>query len=178
MVIEPQSTLSKDRINEIEYHTWDLLKEVYGEKPIVPPINLNALVEKAGLQIKQGNFLNTEISGAYDKANKVIYVNAIEPYVRKAFTVAHELGHFYLHQDKPIETFYRRDLQSIIDEHRCVEKEANWFAASLLMPKPAISALWFFIGDLHELANRCDVSATALHYRLKNLGLLDQDEEK
>lgn len=169
------NNLSQDRIDQIECQTWDLLVEAYNDYPIVPPIDLNRLVAMAGLQIKQGEFLNKDISGGYDKANRVIYINATESYARKAFTTAHELGHFYLHNAMPKEIFFRQCMQSLEGESRVIEQEANWFAASLLMPKPAITELWYLVRDIQELARRCGVSTLALHYRLKNLGLLKHD---
>ena len=165
--------LDKNKIEYIECFTWDLLKDIYKDDVIIPPIDLDRLANNAGIEIKQGNFENPEISGAYEKNKKIIYINESDSYVRKAFTFAHELGHFYLHKNKPTETFFRSDMQSIEEEHRQVEQEANWFAASILMPKKPLVQLWDFTRDIQELARRCEVSSLALHYRLKNLGLLN-----
>ncbi len=168
--------LTRDKIEEIECMTWDILVDAYGKEDVVPPIQLNLIIEFAGLTLKQGRFQEEDVSGAYDKSNKTIYIKENDSYARKAFTVAHELGHFYLHDSKPYETFFRYDIDRIEKEERILEQEANCFAASLLMPKPVITVLWRAIGDINEIAKRCDVSSTAAHYRLKNLGLLDHYE--
>lgn len=63
--------LSKDKIKKIECMTWDLLIDVYAEDKIIPPIDLNLIVGKAGLCIRQGVFTNSEIAGAYDKKEKL-----------------------------------------------------------------------------------------------------------
>jgi len=165
--------LSKEKIEKIECMTWDLLIDVYAEDKIIPPIDLNLIVEKAGLSIRQGVFDNSDIAGAYDKEGKIIYLNENDSYFRKAFTVGHELGHFYLHDDKPLETFFRLDMQRIEEEDRVMEQEANWFAASLLMPRSVVMSLWRATKDLNEVSRRCAVSSLAAHFRLKNLGLLD-----
>ena len=52
------------------------------------------------------------------------------------------------------------------------EQEANWFAASLLMPKNIFIRFWTIIKDIDELASRFEVSNQAAYYRLKNLGMI------
>lgn len=166
--------LGREQIEKIECVTWDLLLEVYGEEElVVPPIDLNRIAQHLGIEIQQGSFQNDQIAGAYDKGKRTVYVGETLSYVRKAFTVGHEIGHFFLHDDKPKETFYRRDMDSIEDENRVEEQEANWFAASLLMPRRVVTDLWLATKDSSEVARRCAVSSLAAHYRLKNLGLLN-----
>ncbi|WP_460881211.1 ImmA/IrrE family metallo-endopeptidase [Pontibacter rugosus] len=65
--------------------------------------------------------------------------NPVESVVRQRFTIAHELGHFVLHQkyselfiDKEKPLF--RNQESSTGEHKR-EKEANAFAAAILMPQ-------------------------------------------
>jgi Zn-dependent peptidase ImmA (M78 family) len=164
--------LSRDKIEKIECMTWDLLLDVYGKVNVIPPIDLNRLVENAGLTIKQGVFQNNDISGIYVRNEGIIYLNENHAYVRKAFTVAHELGHFYLHQEKTNETFKRENMEMLDDETMEQEREANWFAASILMPRTIVKRLWNAIQDVEEVARRCAVSSLAAHYRLKNLGII------
>ncbi len=82
--------LTKTKIEEIECMTWDLLLESYGDKDVIPPVDINRIVTNSGLRIMQGKFFDSEIDGAYDKNNSIIYVSKNAPYVRQAFTVAHE----------------------------------------------------------------------------------------
>lgn len=103
----------------------------------------------------------------------MIYVEETAPYVRKAFTVAHELGHYRLHHDLPREVFYRMNLSDTDDKDGYLEQEANWFAASLLMPEAFVRQIWVVTRDLPEVARRCAVSAVATRYRLKNLGCIE-----
>lgn len=96
---------------------------------------------------------------------------------RKRFTIAHEIGHFLIHSsistfildDFPAgETFYRDGLDN--DK----EKEANYFAACLLMPSGEVNRLWQS-GEFKnpgEMANKFNVSEVSMTYRLKNLGLI------
>jgi Zn-dependent peptidase ImmA (M78 family) len=72
-----------------------------------------------------------------------------------------------------------RDSRSATGEH-VREREANAFAAALLMPKQliraAIDRAHFDLGDdesLDALARMFDVSRQAMAYRVANLGLFD-----
>lgn len=56
---------------------------------------------------------------------------------RDQFTIAHELGHYFLHSrqgKQPVEA------RRLTQEHGRAEWEANWFAASLLMPEAEFRA--------------------------------------
>ena len=47
-----------------------------------------------------GAFEDKEVSGAYEREHKMIYIAEDEPTNRKAFTIAHEIGHYFLHEVK------------------------------------------------------------------------------
>ncbi|MGE5571657.1 MAG: ImmA/IrrE family metallo-endopeptidase [Bacteroidota bacterium] len=57
-----------------------------------------------------------------------------------------------------------------LDDTSTYEREANRFAAALLMPEDAVRGLlhWY---DPHTVAERMMVSVEALQWRLKELGL-------
>lgn len=81
----------------------------------------------------------------------VIVVNDINNRWRNRFTIAHEIGHIILHK-----TF---------KESSQLEKEANMFAARILMPMLLIKEL--NITTAEDLSQLCDVSIEAARYRLK-----------
>ena len=99
-----------------------------------------------------------------------ILLNTNQSATVKNFTLAHEIGHFLLHQG---EESYRIDLQDYShegDPHN-QETEANFFAGTLLMPKDK-----FFIAlreskNLDQVAKAFGVSKPAVEARLKWLGL-------
>ena len=81
----------------------------------------------------------------------IIYLNSHKPYTRERFSIAHELGHLFLHMGfllnkKLWDTFsneqfqdsayYRMDGNYTQEEH-----EANEFAAAFLMPKDEFIAI-------------------------------------
>jgi Zn-dependent peptidase ImmA (M78 family) len=55
-----------------------------------------------------------------------------------------------------------------------LEREANVFAAELLMPEPAVREAWDELGDVASCAARFDVSPTAMQWRLYGFDLVDE----
>ncbi|MGD8121172.1 ImmA/IrrE family metallo-endopeptidase [Vibrio sp. TRT 2004] len=108
---------------------------------------------------------------------KIAY-NVDHARVRQRFTIAHELGHYYLHRHllgkgTGDNRAYRSDGTRLdnLDIGQLQETEANAFAADLLMPKELIK-LWRDQGlGFYEIQNRLEVSESALSYRLQNLGI-------
>lgn len=170
-------TLSKEQINSIETKALDALSSAYdgaSVEDIYPPIDLVKVAQQFGLTIKSGQFVDESISGAYQRAEKTIYVSEGETPQRKLFTIAHELGHHVLHENKKDhEVFYRSNLLNLDKEKREEETEANWFAASLLMPRSLFVKVWQAYGDVEKVADLFRVSPTAVYFRLKNLQLID-----
>ncbi len=108
----------------------------------------------------------------------IIGVNATQHLNRQRFTIAHELGHFFLHEFDGIhldKTFHRNGISSLGVSSQ--EIEANTFAAELLMPDYMVKRELLAIrGDLitddavSQLANHFGVSTQAMGIRLSNLG--------
>jgi Zn-dependent peptidase ImmA (M78 family) len=85
---------------------------------------------------------------------------------RDRFTVAHELGHFFLHS-----WMGARPLKASRNGSDRAEWEANWFAAGLLMPKTKFTAEYKRKRSLSSLAEKFDVSEHAAKIRCTVLGL-------
>lgn len=114
----------------------------------------------------------------------VIGVNSSHPKSRQRFTIAHELGHFLLHDadgvhvDQTFQVKLRSKKSSEGTDRE--EKEANYFAAELLMPRrfleadlAEIDSVDLIDGDvLKELADRYQVSPQSMTFRLVNLGYM------
>lgn len=87
---------------------------------------------------------------------------------RDRFTIAHELGHYFLHYPRCCAPMAAKRYGS--DR---VEWEANWFAAGLLMPSAQFrNAYATYAGDIAKLAALFGVSQQAATIRAKGLGLL------
>lgn len=103
---------------------------------------------------------------------KEIYINNAHADTRSKFTIAHELGHFFLHEDilrkKGKIISFRGNYQNM-DE--TIEKEADLFAAELLMPK---DIMYEIIKDesknnLEYLSKHFGVSKPAMSRRIEEL---------
>jgi Zn-dependent peptidase ImmA (M78 family) len=139
------------------------------------------------LKIKlNGVDLNDEVSGLFVIKDKMAHVgyNKSHHVHRQRFTIAHEIGHFLLHSrdtflfvDKEEKILYR-DRESSSGEYQ-KEREANAFAAALLMPKKLLlQHIFDFDNSKGEslqkyLSEKFNVSETAMTIRLTNLGLID-----
>lgn len=85
---------------------------------------------------------------------------------RDRFTVAHELGHYFLHS-----WMGQRPLKASRMGSDRAEWEANWFAAGILMPKTEFLKAHKEHPSLSLLADRFDVSEHAAKVRCEVLKL-------
>lgn len=103
-----------------------------------PPVNPVDIANELGMKVWFAKFegKNSGVSGYYDCQDNSIYVNKEEYPRRQTFTIAHEIGHKILHEEWANSEDYKvlwRDPNG--QEQDAREKEANAFAAALLMPK-------------------------------------------
>jgi Zn-dependent peptidase ImmA (M78 family) len=135
------------------------------------PDLLRQLEDEEGLRVFIVGLGEGGIEGAYQQLqdDRFVLVNHDRQPVRKRFTLAHEFGHHFLNHGSRFD--YRF---SFHDENR-LEREANRFAAELLVPRPAIDHWLSRRGDpkidlevLVRIANYFNVSATMIRFRLAN----------
>jgi len=93
---------------------------------------------------------------------------------RRRFTIAHEIGHFVLHQEG-----CHPALGGVADEAGSVEEgEADEFAAELLMPERLVrEAVRTHGPDAARLAERFEVGRKAMQARLHHLGLAERHSD-
>ncbi len=164
--------MKQGQINVIEAKASGVLESVFGNlNDIQLPISLSRVLDKYNIILKTGKFEDKNVSGVFNRKDQEIYVAEDEAPNRKAFTVAHELGHYFLHEGKVTEVFLREQILNLTEESRESEQEANWFAASLLMPEKLIKKYYSISKDVDVLSTLFGVSPTAVYFRLKNLGL-------
>jgi len=100
------------------------------------------------------------------KQKPKIFLNANDSVVRRTFSLAHEIGHYVLHKNEKVA--YRVDRYSYEkdDKEAMQETEANFFAATLLMPKVRFVSLLESGYSLDMLADYFAVSRLAIENRL------------
>jgi Zn-dependent peptidase ImmA (M78 family) len=141
------------------------------------PVPVEEVAQKFQIRISRAPHKNFSGMLIRKDGGALIGVNSDEAEVRQRFTIAHELGHFFLHPEQDAFVDYRDNKHGIMRTAR--EKQANMFAAALLMPRKllikdfrTITKNGFSDDELHELARRHDVSEDAMRFRLINLNVL------
>jgi Zn-dependent peptidase ImmA (M78 family) len=149
------------------------------------PISVESIAFHLGIKLKPLPF-DDDMSGVLivKKNNKsIIGYNEEHKFSRRRFTIAHELGHYFLHRDQDsifVDNFkvFNRDKRSSSGEDK-IEIEANDFAAKLLMPeeliKKEVTEGDYDFSDeasIEKLAQKFLVSKQAMNIRLARLDFL------
>lgn len=154
--LPPNSSMSPIEASEFARSAWRI--------PSGPIPNLLSLIEKAGiavLMIDLGHNKLSAISMPSLNGRHVILLNSNQSGSNQRFSLAHELGHLVMHNGVPSND---------------IEREADEFAASFLMPQKDIDvdlkSLRF--KDLGSLKKIWRVSYAALIRRAKDLNYLTE----
>jgi len=155
-----------------------------------PPIPIEALAEHLGIRIARDPFDEkpTLAGMLVRKADHqpLIILNSRHTPERQRFTVAHEIGHFLLHDFKPVWvcqavglTASRLSYKQTVPAYAHEERQANRFAADLLMPTDKIRQDfddftakdwdWEDEDALRQLAQRYEVTLQTLLIHLINI---------
>ncbi|MDF2790133.1 MAG: ImmA/IrrE family metallo-endopeptidase [Neobacillus sp.] len=143
-----------------------------------PQVTLSFLTSKNDIDVDMINITSDSVSGKLDidlfGISILINKNMIAP--RRYFTLAHELGHFYLHRDKKSQSpqTFRDTRKSIIEANIEMlnntidpfEQEANLFASEMLIPK---SVLYSFLAQKYNffrISKILNVSHECLKWRI------------
>ncbi len=152
------------------------LLERYGARFGGPdlPVPVEAIAEDLlGLAVALDDHL--QVAGMLLPARREIWLNGAEAAAspgRRRFTLAHELGHWICHcGDGAAAPVLCRSEDVALGTGRELEREANVFAAELLMPREAVATAFAREGSAVALGARFGVSTLALQWRLYNLGL-------
>lgn len=166
------------RYSHIRRLSNDLLRRNH---VLTAPVDVRRIAKSCGAVIKEDD-LGEGVSGILLRTKNntpVIGVAKDQAPVRRRFTIAHELAHLLLHDGKEVhvDRLYRVNYRSDRpdDGLRVEEKEANAFAAELLMPVQFLDKEGDFLFDvadddeLQALAGKYEVSVEAMSWRLLNL---------
>lgn len=171
----------------------DKVKQLLGDSTSYP-VPIVKIANDNGIDVYSTSSLKPNESGLIRKENGkyVIYVNKNHPNTRQRFTIAHELGHFMLHPNKidnsgdtmiqytkqylgrngqtgPENGLKRAEDETLSPERKKMEREANEFAAELLMPEDQFKEVWSNSSSIDEVADAFNVSTHAANIRGKTL---------
>lgn len=155
------STLSNTEIARYA----EQLGERYGVNEPTP--DLSAMVDALGGRIE---YADVPESSVVDGPNDfVIFLPRHTSRRRNRFTIAHELGHYFLHYRLP-KLVGRKEFGR--GERNGAETQANVFAAALLMPAADFRRAWDESGgDANRVAGEFEVSPVAADVRASVLRL-------
>jgi hypothetical protein len=154
-------------------------EEVAIELSFDPGDSIESVVSELGGAISYRNPIGEEIpeSIRVEPSRKFkIFLSSLTSSSRDRFTVAHELGHFFLHFPLVAQAhpgYGMRATRWVDDSNpdlqRC-EWEANWFAAAFIMPEAKVRAS-FNQGGVYAIVSEFGVSEKAALVRAKSLNL-------
>ncbi|MBC1651276.1 ImmA/IrrE family metallo-endopeptidase [Listeria booriae] len=106
-----------------------------------------------------------------DKQYVLLYNQSVLNVGRRRFTIAHELGHYFLKHNEMTDRSLLSRTQLSKLEHEVFEQEANYFAKRLLVPIPLVD---LYLDQLPAISkdliiNVFDVSYTVSNYVIKDL---------
>ena len=147
------------------------------DRHLTEPVDPEKIAEQLDLEVVLTP-LESNVGGFVLKKNGEavkIYVNSNDSWERRKFTLAHEIGHYWLHRDDDGEfgyVEYRDELSTRGTDP--VERWANSFAAELIMPARYIRMAWARGDSLDCIQEQLGVSYAAFGHRLVNLGLISR----
>lgn len=140
------------------------------------------LAKEIGFNIYEVDFksINERLSGVLRKKSNddkpEIILNRDDCMTRKRFTIAHELGHYFLHCDGKLKDSFFEMRSNFNGKNKDPKEiEANKFAAELLVPEKLILLEYkkMLVPEKRLLAIKFGVSEDVIKYRLKGLGIDD-----
>lgn len=145
------------------------------------PVDPVVLANRLGMKVYNAKFSDDNLVGMIAKRgdNLTLLVSQADPPYRKRFTIAHELGHHFLHLMEDGEfldgeaNLFRvpQEDEKEVSADRRREIQANMFAASLLMPEEHVRSKWPQVRSIEEMARMFNVSESAMGIRIDQLGL-------
>lgn len=143
------------------------------------PLDIEALISKLNVTVLYRP-LSENFSGMAVKREEGSYmmINSAQTIARQNFSICHEIYHLFVQED------FFAEATLLTSRNKTEEKLADMFASEILMP---LEALFSFVSD-EEVSCSCvsletvvraeqyfKVSRSAMLYRLKGVGLVDQN---
>ena len=169
--------------NELRMLLNNLTQDIIDLYNIQIPIqNINDVVTTLGGCVEESVDIVNMSDGSIRKQDDgfIIYVSPFQSLERKKFTIAHELGHLFLHMGYRINVELwnkQKNLTYYRSGDSLMEYQANEFAAALLMPKKVYKRIMdqYTVGrevETDKVADYFGVSVSAASNRGKFLGYL------
>ena len=150
-------------------------EQVIGDHTIVAlPVDPIAIARSLGIEVQAKSPGTTGVSGMFLRVGEsfgIMYATHIDNSGFQRFSVAHELGHYFLpgHIDAVLADSDCHESRAGFASNDHYEREADYFAAALLMPRalfvPAMRNAEPGLAGIEYLRGLCDTSLTATAIR-------------
>jgi Zn-dependent peptidase ImmA (M78 family) len=168
--------LSDDVINEIKDTALDLFNDItpwfYDDKFLLTynsEKNIKLILKQQNIELHKKKFQVESFCGLLfiDELGTTVLVNENHIPSRQLFTIAHELGHYFLHrnlQSQFLEQGLRENIYSYSE--LIMERQANLFASELLIPVEVLGKMLEKRFSFYRIAKLIGVSKEALKWRI------------
>ena len=158
------SQTSQQKIDEIVNQTLLKVDKIYPDNPLEDIVESYGGIEVLELDFEEDSeFLLGAVSYPNGDTAPRIFINKDLTPERKTFTLAHEFGHYLMHKGK---AKLRLDFVEYDGSKEAQEEtEANYFAATLLMPKEKFVEIYTLLGNEKLVAEYFGVSVAAVRNR-------------
>lgn len=142
-----------------------------------PPVDVLKIAKEEGILLARGHYgegFDGRIEYHQKQGKFLLFypeVDRTHPHARVRFSIGHELGHYYLPEHRALlecARFHYSKAGFICENH--LEREADGFAAALLLPEGVLADLcwrrkFLTLKDILELASEWQTSATCAAVR-------------
>lgn len=148
----------------------DMARKILQEtNSIEIPISVKKILDHYGFRVVYLDQPPEQFSGILHRGKKAIGINKHHHLFRQRFSIAHELGHYFLeHPD--VEQEIPDDENS--SEFAIYEKEADEFAGELLVPKNLLKQSFKQTPNIDSLREKFQVSRHVIIIQVSKYGLL------
>ena len=158
--------LDKKRIG----YCRDMARKILQDTKLVEvPVPIEKIIKHYGFRIVYLDQPTDQFSGILHRSKKAIGVNKNHHLFRQRFSLAHELGHYFLDHPDAEEEIPDEENSSLFSLY---EKEADEFAGELLFPKNLLKQLFKKNPDIDSLRNKFQVSQHVIIIQISKYGLL------
>jgi Zn-dependent peptidase ImmA (M78 family) len=144
-------------------------------KIAAPPVDVEMIARSEGLEVRLMQTWPASVSGLLLRDSRLLGLNGLHSRNRRRFSLAHELGHWFLRHDLP----WHENEISIDDppkppggDGNPIEGEADEFAGELLAPREMLKRALKETRDPRKLAELFEISEEAMWVRLLRHKLL------
>lgn len=164
--VEPEpANLSKQTVNNIAARVAEKVE-------YKPGGSLDSIVKSLGGEIRYESIGMDDHGGSLEvfpggSPGFIIRVASFAGNLRNRFTIAHELGHYFLHSGVG-----KKAIKVLRAGSGRVEWEANWFAGAFLLPETDFRRDWELYGhSIARIMGVYQVTQAVVEIRLETLGM-------